>query len=82
MHVSSALRADASKLFWANPSAYFLVDAYWLLDRGYPGYQCSDLTFLQNVQNVEIEYEPSTNNDIWPRLGEEMAIRQDRITTF
>jgi hypothetical protein len=82
MHVSSALRADASKLFWANPSAYFLVDAYWLLDGGYPGYQCSDSTFLQNVQNVEIEYEPSTNNDIWPRLGEEMAIRQDRITTF
>jgi hypothetical protein len=82
MHVSSTLRAEASKLFWANPSAYFLVDAYWLLDGGYPGYQCSDLAFLQNVQNVEIEYEPSTNNDIWPRLGGEMAIRHDRITTF
>jgi hypothetical protein len=82
MHVSPTLRAEASKLFWANPHAYFLVDAYWLLDGGYAGYQCCSLGFLQNVQNVEIEYEPSVNNDIWPQYNGNMAIRQDRITTF
>lgn len=82
MHVSSTLRTEASKLFWANPGAYFVVDANWLLDGGYLGYQCCDIAFLQNVQNVEVEYEPSTNNDIWPRFIGNKKIRQDRIITF
>ncbi|PVH93844.1 hypothetical protein DM02DRAFT_634207 [Periconia macrospinosa] len=82
MRVSSALRTEASKLFWANPNAYFVVDAWWLLDGGYPGYQCCDLAFLQNVQNVEIAYEPYLNRDIWPEKNGERAVRQDLITTF
>jgi hypothetical protein len=82
MHVSSTLRPEASKLFWANPSAYFLIDAHWLLEGGYPGYQCCDSAFLQNVQNVEIEYEPSMNNDIWPKFDGRMEVRQDRIAAF
>lgn len=82
MHVSSAVRIEASKLFWANPATYFLVDASWLLDGGYPGYQCYDLAFMQNVQNIEIEYEPSTNSDICPRRARRDVIRQDRIAAF
>ncbi|KAH8698077.1 hypothetical protein GQ44DRAFT_733407 [Phaeosphaeriaceae sp. PMI808] len=82
MRVSSALRIEASKLFWANPNAYFLVGADWLLDGGYPGYQCLDLAFLHRVQNVEIEYCPSTNNDIYPRLDERSNVQQDRVATF
>jgi uncharacterized protein YbdZ (MbtH family) len=83
MHVSPALRADASQLFWANQSAYFLVEADWLLQGGYPGYQCCDLAFMQNVQNLEIAYPPYINNKIWPlRSDGTTGIEQAQITTF
>ncbi|USP82849.1 hypothetical protein yc1106_10123 [Curvularia clavata] len=82
MRVSSVLRTEASKLFWSNPDAYFLVEAYWLLNGGFPGYHCYDPAFLENVQNVEIEYEPSTNNEIWPRFTGNSKIRLDLISTF
>lgn len=82
MHASPTLRAEASKHFWANPNAYFHVSAYWLLEGGYPGYQCCDAALLQNVQNIEIEYPPYMNGRIWERHDEEIHIRQDRINTF
>lgn len=82
MRVSSILRAEASKLFWLNPDAHFLGEAYWLLNGGYPGYHCYGPAFLENLQNVEIEYEPSTNKDIWPRFTGNNKIQLDLITTF
>jgi hypothetical protein len=30
MRVSSMLRTEASKLFWANPDAYFIAELPWL----------------------------------------------------
>lgn len=35
MRVSSRLRVEASKLFWAKEDAYFLVQTSWLLEGAY-----------------------------------------------
>ena len=80
--MSSTLRIEASRLFWAHPNAYFVVEAYWLLDGGYPGYTCWDMGFLDHVQNVEIQWDAGTQNTICPRPDGRMEIQQDRITTF
>ncbi|KAJ4287639.1 hypothetical protein N0V90_012342 [Kalmusia sp. IMI 367209] len=50
------LRAEASKAFWADPHTYYHVDAAWLVDGGWPGRTCHDMSFLDHVQNIEIEY--------------------------
>jgi hypothetical protein len=80
MRLSSALRIEASKLFWANPDAYFLVHAHWLLDGGHSGYTDCDLSFLSHVQNVEIEYD--NDNDICPLHDDVMKVQQELITTY
>jgi hypothetical protein len=82
MRVSSSLRTEASKLFWAHPDAYFLVKAQWLLDGGYPGYTHSDLAFLAHVQNVQVEYELGAEDSICPLRDETVEVQQDRITDF
>ncbi|KAH7076790.1 hypothetical protein BKA63DRAFT_510779 [Paraphoma chrysanthemicola] len=38
MRVSSALRVEASKLFWAHREAYVQVPTSWLLSGAYPNY--------------------------------------------
>jgi hypothetical protein len=82
MHVSSTLRTEASKLFWSKSNAYFHVSGYWLLSGGYPGDSCWDLSFLLQVQNVEIEYDSATIADICPLPDGVIELRQDRITAF
>ncbi|KAF2844275.1 hypothetical protein T440DRAFT_27683 [Plenodomus tracheiphilus IPT5] len=83
MKLSSALRTEASKLCWANTEAYFLVEARWLLDGGYPGYTHSDLAFLAQVQNVEVDYWQGTDDRICP-LHEDgtVEVQQDQIKNF
>jgi hypothetical protein len=44
------LRAEASKLFWAAPTVFFLIKFSWLLDGGYPGFTLCDLHFLSYAQ--------------------------------
>lgn len=56
MQASPVIRKEASKLFWANPNAYFPVPAYWLLEGGYPGFAWWDSNFQDCVRNVEIEF--------------------------
>ncbi|KAH6876245.1 hypothetical protein BKA58DRAFT_381281 [Alternaria rosae] len=82
MHVSSTLRVEASKLFWADPTRFFLVKADWLLDGGYPGYTCYDLAFLKHVQQVEIKYLPRNDDAICPQEDGAVLVRYDLITTF
>ncbi|KAF2185367.1 hypothetical protein K469DRAFT_708149 [Zopfia rhizophila CBS 207.26] len=82
MRVSSALRIEASKLFWANPDAYFLVDAHWLLNGGHPGYTGCDLPFLSHVQNVEIEYHHGRDDEICPLHDGVMEVRRELITNL
>lgn len=83
MKVSSTLRTEASKLFWANTEAYVLIEAQWLLEGGYPGYTHSDLGFLAHVQNVEVDYWQGIDDRICP-LHEDgtVEVQQDQITNF
>jgi hypothetical protein len=83
MHVSSALRAEASKLFWATSGASFLVGADWLLGGGYQGDTYRDLPFMHHVQRVEIEYHRGFDAEICFKGNDErLSARQDQITRF
>jgi hypothetical protein len=84
---TSMLRNEAAKLFWADLNTYYLVEASWLFGGGYPGYTCYDLSFMSYVQNVEIEYEPGSDDKIGPtgdNDGLELNYKraQDFWTTF
>ncbi|KAH7068636.1 hypothetical protein FB567DRAFT_540867 [Paraphoma chrysanthemicola] len=83
MHVSAALRIEASKLFWANPNALFHVESHWILRGAYPGYACHDLGFLARAQNIEIEYQAGMDEEICPQEdGVTSETRPDLITHF
>jgi hypothetical protein len=82
MHVSSGLRNEASKLFWAIPNVSILIKASWLLDGGYAGFTHCELPFLCHVQKVEIEYRPRDNDTISSRDDDGFYARQDIILRF
>ena len=65
MRASSMLRIESSKLFWAHPSASFLLSDTWLLGGGHAGRTCHDLVFLGCAQNVEIEIN-CLHDKLWP----------------
>ncbi len=82
MHVSSAFRKEASKLFWASPNAYFVAEMHWLLQGGHPGETYSDMAFLKLVQNIEIVF---TCYDIFAlssQIDDGFMTQHDRITAF
>ena len=80
--MSSVLRAEASKLFWANPKAYFLVSSNWLTDGAYPAYTHCNISFLPYVQNVLVDSREGTDQRIFPIHDETMVVRPERITVF
>ncbi|KAI8932007.1 hypothetical protein NX059_010903 [Plenodomus lindquistii] len=82
MQTSPIVRAEASKLFWANQDAYFVVPASWLLEGSYPGFAWWDSSFQDCVQNVEIEFLAGDDRSICPRPDGKVEIRQNRITAF
>jgi hypothetical protein len=83
MHVSAKLRIEASKLFWAKEDAYFSVEAHWLLHGAYSGHSYWDMAFLAQVQNVEVEYTPTTSKSICPQQEDgTISIQQNLITAF
>lgn len=82
MQVSSTLRAEASKLFWAKSDTYFLVDADWLLRGGYPGYTHDDISFLAAVENIQVDYHEGSEDFIYPICDGVVEVRQDKITAF
>lgn len=83
MHTSLKLRIEASKLFWGNRNAYFLVEAQWLIDKAYPGESVWDLAFLANVQNVEVEYQPAISEKICQKQDDEtLQIEYNLINIF
>jgi hypothetical protein len=82
MHVSSKLRIEASKVFWAKQNAYFLVEAQWLLEEAYPGYTLSYVAFTTQVQNVAVQYRPLASRTICPRPDGILNIQRSRITGF
>jgi hypothetical protein len=82
MRASSLLRVEASKLFWANPKAAFLIEALWLLEGGHPGYTFCDVPFLRHVQEVEINYCPGIDDTICPGEKPNPNTRLDLISRF
>jgi hypothetical protein len=82
MQVSSALRAEASKLFWSNPGAYFLVSADWLIDGAYPAYTDLDLDFLPYVQNLVVKYSGTTYWKLCAHNDGIVTVRPEQIAAF
>lgn len=61
MRVSSVVRKEAQKLFWAQPHVWHLVDGAWLLLGGLPGGTHDAIDALGFMQRVEVNlgsYEP------------------------
>ncbi|KAI9661805.1 MAG: hypothetical protein M1821_009044 [Bathelium mastoideum] len=82
MRVSSTLRIEAAKLFWADPNTYYLVESYWLLGGGHPGDTGYDLPFLAHVQNIEVEYCDGADDKIGPLRDSIMDIQHDVVRDF
>jgi hypothetical protein len=82
MHTSSKLRIEASKLFWGRRNVYFLVEAQWLLNKAYPGQSHLDIAFLANVQNVEVECQPTISQKICQQRHETREIQHTLISVF
>jgi hypothetical protein len=73
MRVSSRLRTEAIKLFWADPNTYYLIESSWLLKGGHPADTYCELPFLDHVQNVEVEYQSGTDWTIAPSRDDDTA---------
>ncbi|KAF2828286.1 hypothetical protein CC86DRAFT_454905 [Ophiobolus disseminans] len=56
MHVSSATRREAAKLFWSYPDLWWKIDGDWLLAGGFPGHISYALEFLASVKQMEVEF--------------------------
>ncbi|XP_014562439.1 hypothetical protein COCVIDRAFT_32903 [Bipolaris victoriae FI3] len=82
MRVSSSLRKEAQKLFWAYSDTYFVIKARWLLDGGYAGYTSNDLDFLAKVQNIQIDCDLGTRHQICLIRNGAKEVQQDRIRHF
>jgi hypothetical protein len=82
MHALPSLRTEASKLFWTMPNASFLIQASWLLDGGYPGFTYIELSFLQYVKRVEIEYSGEAEATICSYDEQGSTPRQELILRF
>jgi hypothetical protein len=83
MRVSSMLRIEAAKLFWANPDAWFDADVQWLYQYGgYPGHTFWDVTFMNHVQQVELQYGIDMDRPLRLLKGKAMARQQDPTTEF
>lgn len=72
MHTSSFMRAEARKLFFSDPEAFYSIDAEWLLEGAYPGYTVHDLNFMMCVEHLVIEF-AWMKEDTWMDLAEQRS---------
>ncbi|KAF2278350.1 uncharacterized protein EI97DRAFT_414808 [Westerdykella ornata] len=56
MHVSSATRDEARKLFWSDPGARYVVDGAWLQAGGFSGHTVDDVAALALMKHVEVDF--------------------------
>ncbi|KAF2820794.1 hypothetical protein CC86DRAFT_374124 [Ophiobolus disseminans] len=56
MHVSSATRRKAEKLFWSCPDLWWKVDGDWLLAGGFSGHIYYAIDFLASAKQIEVEF--------------------------
>lgn len=57
MHVSSATRDEARKLFWANPGSRYVIRGRWLLAGGFSGDTLDDVGALAFIKHVEVDFD-------------------------
>jgi hypothetical protein len=83
MRVSSMLRVEAAKFFWANPDAWFVADVQWLYQYGgYPGHTFWDATFMNHVQQVELQYGIHMDRSLRQFKIKAMTCHQDPTAEF
>ncbi|KAF2028510.1 hypothetical protein EK21DRAFT_69651, partial [Setomelanomma holmii] len=56
MHVSSAIRYEARKLFWSDPRSRYLVHGEWLQAGGYSGHTLNALDVLACIEHIEVDF--------------------------
>ena len=66
MHVSTAMRVEAKKLFWSFPDTWYLVEGHWLLFGGFPSEAYYATDFQLHAERLEVDF-PELN--VW--LGED-----------
>lgn len=64
MHTSSCVRAEAEKLFFSGPDAWYCVDADWILRGCYAGDTHYATEFLPHVKQLEIQFRVM-DEDFW-----------------
>lgn len=64
MHTSSRVRAEAGRLFFSSPDAWFCVDADWILRGCFAGDTLYDTRFLPYIEQLEIQVR-WMNEDYW-----------------
>ncbi|KAH7077786.1 hypothetical protein BKA63DRAFT_601836 [Paraphoma chrysanthemicola] len=75
MHVSSAIRTEARKLFWSKPNKWYEVGGMWLLAGAFAGHTYAALDHdLGCVQSLYVDF------NTWEPL--EDAGREDGMATF
>jgi hypothetical protein len=57
MHVSSAIRTEAKRLFWSHPDVWYCIEGSWLMHGGYPGHTHLDFDFIARVTQVEVHFD-------------------------
>lgn len=70
MSVSSALRKEASKLFWSDQDVWYKVNGHWLISGGHPASEHYNLDFLTNITQLEADFfDMSTVCNNWDFAG-------------
>lgn len=57
MRVSSTIRAEASKLFWSYPDAWYYVESHWLFSGGFAGHAHHAIDFPPYVRQLEVGFD-------------------------
>jgi hypothetical protein len=57
MHVSSATRKEAKKLFWSEPETWYTIHGEWLLAGGFTGDTNTATDALSYMRQIEVDFE-------------------------
>ena len=72
MRTSREIRAEAKRLFFSDPGAWYCVGAKWLRDGGHPNHTWRSMDFLAYVERLSIKY-VRLDNDV---RGKFIAIKK------
>jgi hypothetical protein len=56
MQVCCAIRREASKLFWSDPSVWYIIDGSWLLAGGFAGHAHYDINALGCMRRIVVDF--------------------------